>query len=78
MLLLGVEKEPSPCKVYNTVTWSTGSEKHLYKSHLETERFYRNETQCVVPNKHGVNETFDRDMPVTFQLIDIFEVFTFG
>ena len=67
MFVGAIERKLSPCEIYQTVTWMTDSERHLNRSHWETEKFYWNETQCIVRNKYGVNETIDRNTAVTFK-----------
>jgi hypothetical protein len=57
---------PHPCDVRLTISWLTESGTHMNNSHLATEDFYHNRTQCVVAGSNGTNTTVDHNEPTNF------------
>lgn len=63
---MGLPEYPAACDLRRFATWLTVSQNHMNSSHLATEDFYRNITQCVITNSNGINNTVDYTEPVQF------------
>ena len=63
---MGLPEFPLPCDLRRFVTWLTVSQNHMNSSHVATEDFYQNRTQCIVANSNGINTTVDYSEPVQF------------
>ena len=56
---MGLPEFPLPCDLRRFVTWLTVSQNHMNSSHVATEDFYQNRTQCIVANSNGIKATVD-------------------
>jgi hypothetical protein len=65
---MGMPSVPSACELRRFIAWMTVSQNHMNHSHLATEDFYTNVTQCVVvtDEPNGINSTVDYSEPVDF------------
>ncbi|KAI9563633.1 hypothetical protein GHT06_011097 [Daphnia sinensis] len=60
VLAMGLPGIPTACHVHHYIAWTTVSGNHMNNSHASTNDFYRNETQCILPDESsGTNRTVD-------------------
>ncbi|XP_045028830.1 uncharacterized protein LOC116920928 [Daphnia magna] len=60
---------PDACDVRRFVAWLTVSGNHMNNSHVATDDFYHNRTQCIVSDSHGTNRTIDYNEAVQFLFV---------
>ncbi len=60
---------PPACELRNSISWLTTSNIHMNKSHMATEHFYQNVTQCVIVESNGLPRTVDFTEPVQFSFV---------
>jgi hypothetical protein len=62
---------PQPCDLRRFISWRAESYTHMSISHLATDNFYHNRTQCVVIASDGTNTTVDHNEPTQFDFESI-------
>jgi hypothetical protein len=66
----GLHAIPDPCDVRLAISWLTVSTIHMNNSHISTDDFYQNRTQCVIATTNGTkNITIDHNQPVHFYFV---------
>ena len=48
---MGSNGVPEPCYVRESVSWLTSSTEQKFASYNATNRFYHNESQCILPEQ---------------------------
>lgn len=67
---MGFPEFPAACDLRRVISWLTVSSNHKNNSHVVTEDFYNNRTQCVVAGaNNGTNTTIDYTEPVHFYFL---------
>lgn len=52
---MGLKGVPEPCYIRESVTWLTSSTEQKFASYNVTQRFYTNQSQCILPDQVPVN-----------------------
>ncbi|XP_057376918.1 uncharacterized protein LOC130698155 [Daphnia carinata] len=60
VLAIGLPGIPTACHVHHYIAWTAVSANHMNNSHVATNDFYGNETQCILHDaSSGTNRTVD-------------------
>ena len=67
VMVMGQPAVPFACDLRRFISWLTVSANHMNNSHVVTDDFYQNKSQCMVTASNGTNATIDYTSPVQFE-----------